>query len=69
MGSLGWTWSRAIPVLGPDGEVLERFGATADITEPKKAAEALRRSEKLAAAGRLADRLGAERFARTGEGS
>ena len=53
-GSLGWTSSRAIPVLGPDGEVLEWFGAAADITERKKAEEALRRSEKLAATGRLA---------------
>lgn len=52
-GSLGWTSSRAIPVLGPDGDVQEWFGA-ADITERKKAEEALRRSEKLAATGRLA---------------
>ena len=53
-GSLGWTSSRAIPVLGPDGEILEWFGAAADITERKQAEEALRRSEKLAATGRLA---------------
>ncbi len=53
-GSLGWTSSRAIPLLGADGEILEWFGAAADITERKKAEEALLRSEKLATAGRLA---------------
>jgi PAS domain S-box-containing protein len=53
-GTLGWTSSRAIPVLRDDGEVVEWFGAAADITERKKAEEALRRSEKLAATGRLA---------------
>ncbi len=53
-GSLGWTLSRAVPLLGPDGEVVEWFGAAADTTERKKAEQALRRSEKLAATGRLA---------------
>ncbi len=53
-GSLGWTSTRAIPVLTGEGKIVEWFGAAADITERKKAEEALRRSEKLAATGRLA---------------
>ena len=53
-GTLGWTSSRAVPVVGDNGEIVEWFGAAADITERKKAEEALRRSEKLAATGRLA---------------
>ncbi|MGD0938931.1 MAG: ATP-binding protein [Terracidiphilus sp.] len=53
-GTLGWTASRAVPLLSPDGEILEWFGTAADVTERKKSEEALRRTEKLAAAGRLA---------------
>lgn len=53
-GTVGWTASRAVPLLGPDGEILEWFGTAADVTERKKSEEILRRSEKLAAAGRLA---------------
>ncbi len=53
-GSLGWVSSRAVPLFGEGGEVVEWFGAAADVTERKKAEEALRRSEKLAATGRLA---------------
>ena len=53
-GSLGWTFSRAVPLLNADGEIVEWFGAAADITEQKTAEQALRRSEKLAATGRLA---------------
>jgi PAS domain S-box-containing protein len=43
-----------VPVLGPDGEVEAIAGTTRDITEHTEAEEALRRSEKLAATGRLA---------------
>jgi len=53
-GSLGWTASRAVPLLSPDGEILEWFGTAADVTDRKKSEEILRRSEKLSAAGRLA---------------
>jgi signal transduction histidine kinase len=53
-GSLGWTFSRAIPLLDANGEIVEWFGAASDITERKLAEEALLRSEKLAATGRLA---------------
>ncbi len=36
-GTLGWTHSRAIPILDADGEVLEWFGAASDITERRSA--------------------------------
>ena len=45
-GSVGWTLSRAIPLLGADGEVLEWFGAASDITARKGVEEALRESEE-----------------------
>jgi signal transduction histidine kinase/DNA-binding response OmpR family regulator len=38
-GSLGWTHSRAIPILGTDGEIIEWFGAVRDVTERKHADE------------------------------
>jgi len=45
-GSLGWTHSRAIPVLDGDGEIVEWFGTASDITNRKQAEEALRESQK-----------------------
>jgi PAS domain S-box-containing protein len=39
-GTLGWTASRAVPVLDADGEIREWFGAASDITERKRAEEA-----------------------------
>jgi PAS domain S-box-containing protein len=45
-GTLGWTLSRAIPMLDANGEITEWFGAASDITERKAAEEALRASEK-----------------------
>ncbi len=53
-GSLGWTVSRAVPLLDEDGEITEWFGAASDIADRKRAEEVLLRSEKLAATGRLA---------------
>lgn len=44
----------AVPVRGADGKVLRWFGTNTDITEQRRSEEALRRSEKLAATGRLA---------------
>src|SRR5262249_8547822 len=38
-GTLGWAHSRAIPLLGVDGEIAEWFGAARDITERKRAEE------------------------------
>lgn len=45
-GSLGWTFSRAIPRLDQDGGIVEWFGAASDITARKLAEEALRESEQ-----------------------
>ncbi|HLM54433.1 MAG TPA: PAS domain S-box protein, partial [Pseudoxanthomonas sp.] len=45
-GSLGWAHSRAVPILGRDGEILEWFGAASDITETRRAAGQLRDSEE-----------------------
>jgi PAS domain S-box-containing protein len=44
-GSLGWTFSRAVPLLDANGEIMEWFGAASDITERKRAEEALRASQ------------------------
>jgi PAS domain S-box-containing protein len=35
-GTLGWTHSRAIPLLDAKGEIVEWFGAASDITERKR---------------------------------
>jgi signal transduction histidine kinase len=45
-GSLGWTFSRAVPLLDANGEILEWFGAASDVTERHQAEEALRESEQ-----------------------
>ena len=42
-GSLGWTLSRAVPLLDEDGSVTEWFGTAADITARRDAEEALQR--------------------------
>jgi PAS domain S-box-containing protein len=44
-GTLGWTSSRAIPMLNAAGEIVEWFGTAKDITERKRAEEKLRESE------------------------
>ncbi len=43
-GSLGWTSSRAVPLMDANGEIIEWFGAASDITERKRAEEALKRA-------------------------
>jgi PAS domain S-box-containing protein len=45
-GSLGWIYSRAIPILDEHGEIREWFGAVSDATQRKHAEEALRKSEE-----------------------
>jgi PAS domain S-box-containing protein len=35
-GSLGWTFSRAVPILDSRGEIVEWFGAASDITARKR---------------------------------
>ena len=44
-GSIGWTFSRAIPVLDEQGAIWEWLGAASDITARKQAEQALRDSE------------------------
>lgn len=39
-GTLGWTLSRAVPILDKDGEIMEWFGAASDVTARKNAEEA-----------------------------
>jgi signal transduction histidine kinase len=41
-GSIGWTFSRAIPLLDAEGEIREWFGEASDITERKRMEETLR---------------------------
>ncbi|HYR03098.1 MAG TPA: response regulator, partial [Syntrophobacteria bacterium] len=45
-GSLGWTFSRAIPILDATGEIANWFGMASDVTARKEAEEALRQSEE-----------------------
>jgi len=40
-GAVGWTFSRAIPILDAAGEITEWFGAASDVTRRKQAEEAL----------------------------
>ncbi|AHM58778.1 pas/pac sensor signal transduction histidine kinase [Flammeovirgaceae bacterium 311] len=52
-GTVGWTFSRAIPVLSQEGEIIEWFGAATDITQKKQAEQKLLRlAEELAAANK-----------------
>ena len=44
-GSLGWTFSRAIPLMDNDGTVVEWFGAASDVTARKQAEVAIRAEE------------------------
>jgi len=41
-GTLGWTFSRAVPVLDESGAITEWFGVASDITARKRMEEALR---------------------------
>ncbi len=41
-GTTGWTYSRAIPLLDSHGDIIEWFGAAADVTERHNAEAALR---------------------------
>jgi formate hydrogenlyase transcriptional activator len=52
-GSLGWTFSRAIPVKDATGEIVEWFGAASDVTERKRMEEELREAKKKLAEEKL----------------
>ena len=45
-GTIGWTFSKAIPILDKDGNVVEWVGAASDVTQRKNAEEALIESEE-----------------------
>ncbi|MBO9699038.1 MAG: PAS domain S-box protein [Sporocytophaga sp.] len=45
-GSIGWTFSRAIPIINNKGEILEWFGAASDVTERKRHERVLLQSEE-----------------------
>jgi len=45
-GSVGWTLSRAVPLLDDRGEIDEWFGVASDITERKVAEEKLKESDR-----------------------
>ena len=57
-GTLGWTYSRAVPLLDPNGAIVEWFGAASDVTARREAEEKYRK---------LAQTLDAEVRARTRE--
>ncbi|HWZ36435.1 MAG TPA: PAS domain-containing protein, partial [Mucilaginibacter sp.] len=40
-GTIGWTFSSAVPILDDDGEIIEWFGSATDVTSRKKTEEAL----------------------------
>lgn len=47
-GSIGWVFSRAIPILDESGDVKEWFGAASDITKRKRIEQGLKKSERRA---------------------
>ncbi len=49
-GGIGWTHSRAVPLLNSDDEIREWFGAATDITSQIEAEESLRRNAETFAA-------------------
>ncbi|WP_207537632.1 PAS domain S-box protein [Sabulicella rubraurantiaca] len=45
-GGVGWVLSRAVPILRPDGEIAEWFGAGSDVTARREAQDRLRAAEE-----------------------
>ncbi|UUF14236.1 MULTISPECIES: PAS domain S-box protein [Flavobacterium] len=45
-GSLGWTFSRAIPILDHENNIIEWFGAASDITSQKEVEQIIKESEE-----------------------
>jgi PAS domain S-box-containing protein len=46
-GTVGWAYSRAVPILDKEGNILEWFGTAIDITDRKVYEKALQASERL----------------------
>ncbi|MEO5715506.1 MAG: PAS domain-containing protein [Luteolibacter sp.] len=46
-GTVGWTFSRAVPIQAANGEIVEWFGAASNVTARKRAEQALTESEEL----------------------
>jgi PAS domain S-box-containing protein len=42
-GSVGWTYSRAVPIMDANGKIVEWFGAASDITKRKQEERKIRR--------------------------
>jgi len=59
-GNYRWFLSRAVPIRDTEGNLVRWFGTNTDITERRLAEEALIKSERLAASGRLAATLAHE---------
>jgi PAS domain S-box-containing protein len=38
-GTMGWTFSRAVPMIDANGKIIEWFGTASDITRQKQADE------------------------------
>ena len=53
-GNYRWFLSRALPIRDVNGKIVRWFGTNTDVTDQKQAEEALVRSERMAAMGRLA---------------
>jgi PAS domain S-box-containing protein len=45
-GDLGWTRSRAVPLLDADGAIVEWFGTASDVTDTRRAQQTLLESEE-----------------------
>ncbi|KQS35663.1 PAS domain S-box protein [Pedobacter sp. Leaf194] len=45
--TVGWTFSRAVPILNDKGEIKEWFGVASDITERKLAEQSLKKSREI----------------------
>jgi PAS domain S-box-containing protein len=57
-GSLGWTFSRAIPLLDNEGNIIEWLGTAKDVTQRKNMEQQLQEKERLAAIGATAGMVG-----------
>jgi signal transduction histidine kinase len=53
-GTLGWTFSRAVPIFDDAGRLLEWFGVGTNITERKRAEERVHEAQRLESIGVLA---------------